>query len=349
MNKIKHLYIHIPFCKTICWYCDFKRSVCNQQVQKEYIQKIVDEIQSKYRNCFFETIYIGGGTPNCLDLLIEPLLIELSTHVSNDCEYTIECNPEFLDDKQIKLFKKYKVNRISLGVQSTNDEILKQIGRKHKTQDVINAIDLLRKNQLNNFSIDLIYGFNEQTIEDLKNDFNFIKKYKIPHVSFYCLEVKNNSAFGKMNYKMDELKAESMLKYIIDNFNSLKYRRYEVSNWAISKQNESKHNLAYWNTNDWIGLGYGAFGLENMNYYENVGSHLKWTRKNHKLSEREYYQQIWIMGLRTIYGLNLKNPIHKNAYIFFKDQVTKKNLKISTTSIKAKNLNTIDNTLIEII
>ncbi len=350
MNRVNHLYIHIPFCNSICWYCDFKRSVCNnQQIKIKYVDDLVSQISTKYKDSKFKTIYIGGGTPNSLHELLIPLLKELSNHLQDEYEFTIECNPECINDEQLKIFKTYKINRISLGVQSTNDNLLNKIGRKHKTDQVIKAIELLKSNGFNNYSIDLIYGFNEQTLDDIYEDFEFIQKYNIPHVSWYSLEVKNNSAFGKLNYQLDEQKAEDMLKVIESMFEKLGYERYEVSNWCVNSKYESQHNLAYWNTYDWIGLGYGAFGLEQKNYYENIGQITSYKQKSYSLSNKEYYQQIWIMGLRTKYGLNLNNDIHKQAYEYFKNKVNPKNLKISKSNIQAKNLNTIDNILIEII
>ena len=349
MNQVKHLYIHIPFCNHICWYCDFKRSVENESVKKEYINLLINKLKTQYKGLKFETVYIGGGTPNSLGKDLYPLLEELNNYLENNCEFTIECNPECVNDNQVKEFKKYKINRISLGVQSTNNNVLKQIGRKHNLNDVISAIDCLKKNSFDNFSIDLIYGFNEQTVGDIEKDFEFIHKFKIPHVSFYSLEVKNNSVFGKCNYELNENKIEEMLKTIEQRFIDLGYERYEVSNWCVNQKYESSHNLAYWNSSDWIGLGYGAFGFENRNYYQTNGTVLKWKTKNHLLTNEEYYQQIWIMGLRTKYGLNLNNSMHKKAFEYFSNRINKKDLVIKNNSITVKNLNTLDNVLIEII
>ncbi len=349
MNKVEHLYIHIPFCNHICWYCDFKRSIENNNIKKQYVNLLISKLQNEYKDNKFKTVYIGGGTPNSLKEDLYPLLEELSKHLQKDCEYTIECNPESVNSNQVKVFLKYGVNRISLGVQSTNDEVLKKIGRRHTISDVVNSIDCFRKNNLENFSIDLIYGFNEQSIQDIKSDLDFVSKYKIPHVSFYSLEVKNNSVFGKCNYKLNEERVEEMLKVIEESFEALNYERYEISNWAKEPKFESKHNLAYWNSRDWIGLGYGAFGFENKVYYEICGSNLKWQKKEHHLSNEEYYQQIWIMGLRTKYGLDLNDTNHKLAFEYYSNKVNKKELNIKKDKVTIKNMNTLDNVLIQII
>lgn len=348
MNQVNHLYIHIPFCNHICWYCDFKRSLSDDKTKSQYVDLLIKELNDKYKNYKFKTIYIGGGTPNCLNGNLYRLLNELSNHLQDDYEFTIECNPEFITDKQVKAFVDYKVNRISLGVQSTNDNILKQIGRKHTIKDVENAINII-KNNIINFSIDLIYGFNEQTIEDIERDFEFIKKYKIPHISFYSLEIKDNSIYGRMNYRINETDIEDKLKFIEAKFLELGYIRYEVSNWCRDLSFTSKHNLAYWNSADWIGMGYGAFGFQNLDYYNVSGSSLNWTVEHHRLTEEELYQQVFIMGLRTIYGLDLNNKLHNNAYQYYKNKLNKKEILIKNNHIVAKNLNTIDNMLIDLI
>jgi oxygen-independent coproporphyrinogen-3 oxidase len=184
IRKVKHLYVHIPFCNSICTYCDFVRYVRNDQTKEEYVNKIIEQIKHQYKNHKFSTIYIGGGTPNCLnDDLLNKLLCTLSHYLLNKYEFTIECNPELITDTQIRTLKQNKVNRVSIGVQSINDSLLRKIHRKHTLIDVKKAIDKLRKFKINNISIDLIYGFNEQTLSNIKDTCTFIKKHKIPHVS----------------------------------------------------------------------------------------------------------------------------------------------------------------------
>jgi oxygen-independent coproporphyrinogen-3 oxidase len=223
----KHLYIHIPFCNAICTYCDFKRYIKNDEIKNEYVARIIHDIK-KIDNNKFDSIYIGGGTPNCLsDSALSLLLNECKKHCSKKTEFTIECNPESVNDKQVKIFIKNNVNRVSLGVQTTNNALLKRMNRKHNLNDVKNAIKIFRNNNLNNISCDFIYGFNEIKNTDLKTTINFINEYKIPHVSFYSLETKPNSILTKTGYKIKEEKQESDLKYIESH---LKLSRYEISN-----------------------------------------------------------------------------------------------------------------------
>ncbi len=349
MNQVNHLYIHIPFCEHICWYCDFKRSLSDDKTKTQYVDLLIKELNDKYKNHKFKTIYIGGGTPNCLKNNLYRLLDELSNHLQDDYEFSVECNPEFLTDEQVKIFLNYKVNRISLGVQSTSDNILKQIGRSHTVKDVENAVNIIKNNSVNNFSIDLIYGFNEQSIEDIQRDFEFIDKYKIPHVSYYSLEIKDNSIYGKLSYHINEINVEEKLKFIETKFLQLGYIRYEVSNWCKDLSFTSKHNLAYWNSVDWVGMGYGAFGFQDFDYYNISGNNLNWIVNHHKLTNQELYQQIFIMGLRTIYGLDLNNELHNRAYKYYKNKLNKKMISIKNNHLVAKNLNTIDDILIELI
>ena len=214
-KKVNSLYIHIPFCKSICSYCDFVRMVSKTQKQEDnYVNLICKQIKKQCKNKF-ETIYIGGGTPNSLNLNnLNKLLSTCNKIRKTNCEFTIECNPEFVDKKQINLFKKYGVNRISLGVQSTNELINKKFNRKHSLIDVTNAIKLLRINKIININLDFIYGYELMKLKDIKNDINFVINNKIPHVSFYSLEVNNNSILAKQNYKNDELKIEKHFAYI---------------------------------------------------------------------------------------------------------------------------------------
>ena len=351
MNKrVNNLYIHIPFCKSICTYCDFVRIVPKSQKQEDsYINLICDQIIKECKNKF-ETIYIGGGTPNSLSFKnLNKLLTICKKIKKNNCEFTIECNPEFVDKQQVTLFKKYGVNRISLGLQSTNELINKKFNRKHILSHVINAIKLLRINNINNISLDFIYGYELMELKDIKDNINFVINYKIPHVSFYSLEVKNNSILTKQNYKSNDIKIDKQFAYIIKQMKSNKFIRYEVSNWCINSKFQSKHNLCYWNTKDWKAIGLGAYGLENMNYYHYDGDINKLHKVIKHYNLHEYYFHVVMMGLRLICGLNLKNQLHARAFNYFKNKIDPNLILIKNHHIKAKNINQIDEILISII
>ena len=346
-RKVEHLYIHIPFCKSICSYCDFVRSVpkCANEINN-YLSILVKDIKHECKSLKFKTIYIGGGTPHSLtNDQLEYLLSELSKHLAKNYEFTIECNPEFINQSQINVFKKYKVNRISLGVQTRNNKILKEFNRKHTNNQVDNAVKLLQKNKITNISVDFIYGYSKMTQQDIDKDIKFILDNHIPHVSFYSLELKPNSVLTKTKYQLNDELIDKQLAYIIKKFKDNKYIHYEVSNWCINKKYQSQHNLAYWNTKQWKALGYGAYGFENMVYYHFD----KDKRINQKYSLKEYYQHILIMGLRLTSGLNLKNQDHKKAWNYFKNKIDPQLYFVKNNNVIVKDINKLDDILINII
>jgi oxygen-independent coproporphyrinogen-3 oxidase len=227
----RHLYIHIPFCKNICTYCDFVRfKNCENKIDS-YLKKIIKDIDTQVSAKTLDSIYIGGGTPNCLTIpQLKLLLKKCAQFIHKKTEFTIECNPEFVSHAQAKLFQSCGVNRISLGAQTTNNLILKKYGRKHTVQDLVTAIKILQKNKLTNLSLDFIYGFNELTNKDLQKSIDFIEEHKIPHVSFYALELKAKAIITHNSYQINELQSDTQLAYIIKHLDAKKYHRYEVSN-----------------------------------------------------------------------------------------------------------------------
>ncbi|MCQ2748274.1 MAG: radical SAM protein [Mycoplasmoidaceae bacterium] len=187
----KSLYIHIPFCKKFCAYCDFVKCIYLSGKADKYIDLVIKKLPKNK----FETIYLGGGTPNCLsDEQLEKLLKALSKRLTSNHEFTIECNPEFVSDNQTKIFAKYKVNRISLGVQTLDFKVLKSMNRSNNKLVVKRAIEILQKNKITNISCDLIYGFIGQTNQSIKNDIDFLISNKVKHISCYSLEIKQNTA-----------------------------------------------------------------------------------------------------------------------------------------------------------
>ena len=197
MTRIKHLYIHVPFCNTICSYCDFCHKVYNQELSNKWLDTIEKEIENKCKDNY-ETIYIGGGTPTSLsNEQLDKLLSFVKPYSNNVIEYTIEVNPESLDIDKINIFNKYGINRISMGVQTSNEEELILINRKHSFEDVKQKIQLLKDNGLTNISIDLMYSLPNQTIPSLNKTINDFISLDIPHVSLYSLTIEENSVFGK--------------------------------------------------------------------------------------------------------------------------------------------------------
>jgi len=346
----KSLYIHIPFCKKFCAYCDFVKCIYNKDKANQYIDLVIKHLNTKYKTNKFETVYIGGGTPNSLsDQQLDKLLSNVSKHLANSYELTIELNPEFVTDSQVKILSKNKVNRVSIGVQTLDPALLKTMNRINQKFMVETAIAKLLKANITNISCDLIYGFNNQTIESIKNDIDFLIANNVKHLSLYSLEIKENTAWGKQGYKIDQYQMEDELKFIIDYFNKLGWNRYEVSNWAISPKYQSKHNVAVWNTNDWAAIGLGAHGMENKTLYHYEGSLLDWKLAKEKLSDFDLYYQVLLMGLRLTKGLDLSNPLHAKTYKFFKTRMDQDYLiEKSSKRIWCNNINLLDNFLVKL-
>lgn len=349
MNQAKHLYIHIPFCHRICTYCDFYRKKSNSyQEKKNYIEKIILEIKPLKEK--FETIYIGGGTPNFLDDdILDLFLNECKDKLANDYEFTIECNPEFLTLNQASILNKNKVNRVSLGVQTTNENILKLLNRQHKNIDVTNAVRYLNQNNITNISFDFIYNLPLMSLSDLKKDIDFALNNKATHLSFYALEIKEGSTLNKQKYKIDESSENDQFEFLENQLNKSNFKRYEISNWSLNGNFNSKHNIAYWKMNDWKAIGVSAYGYENNRYYKNEGNTENWIKKIEQWSEVETYQNILIMGLRMIEGIDLSIPINLKAYNHFKNKIDDKNIVIENNKLRAKNINLLNDILIEII
>lgn len=311
------LYIHIPFCKHICSYCDFPKKVPYNELQiTKYIDKLISELakySKYYKDC--DTIYIGGGTPNLLsDYELERLLKEIAKYKIKYQEYSIECNPELITENQIKLFKKYGINRISLGMQTTSNLGLKLLNRYHNKEDVEKSIHLLKKYNLNNINLDLIYGCFNQTMTDLKNDLDFIKEMDVKHVSAYTLILEEKTKLS-LQYKekdFDEDLIADMTILVNSELRQMGFEHYEISNYAKPKY-ESIHNLKYWNKEEYIGLGMGGCSYLNHQRITNpslINLYLKDAGASiENLSTLDEKKEYIILGLRKIVGIN------KNDYI----------------------------------
>lgn len=347
INKLEHLYIHIPFCKNICAYCDFVRQLKNDdKVVDAYIECVTKEVNSIKNK--LSTIYIGGGTPNCLsNSQLNLLLKHAHVRLNNKYEFTIELNPELVTMQQAMILKANGVNRVSIGVQTTNNAILHKFNRQHSLKHVIKAIANLNKVGITNINLDFMYGFNELKSKDINKAIQFIKTHNIKHVSWYALELKENSVLSKTNYKLNDEKIEDHLKLIIKRMHDIKFKRYEVSSWAKSSNYESIHNKAYWLTKDWRAIGFGGWGLEKRVYYSNIGSVNDWHKHKQKYSAHEYYLHILLMGLRLTKGLNLNNKTYWKAYLHFKDKL--KFVHIKNNHLIADNINLLNECLVNIV
>ena len=309
-NKVQSLYIHIPFCTHLCDYCDFPKLQYFRNFAEKYIESLIKEIES-YKIKNLKTIYIGGGTPTALnDDLFEKLLSYLAKYIKTVKEYTIEVNPESLTNSKLLIAKKYGVNRISIGVETTNDKILRAINRQHTFEDVKTAIINARNNGFDNLNVDLIIGLPHVNKAQFKEDLNNLVNLGIEHISCYSLTVHPNTVFG---IKGIEEPTDSFARDLYDyaeNFLKEKgFIHYEISNWAKPGR-ESLHNLTYWKDEQYYGVGLGAAGYINGIRYKNTRNLDKYLSGNYvdekeivdKKDDRTYFI---MLNLRTIYGIDL--------------------------------------------
>jgi oxygen-independent coproporphyrinogen III oxidase len=311
---MKGLYVHIPFCEHICHYCDFvKRVPKNKEMIDTYLTALQHEIES-YQDHFqsIETIYIGGGTPSMLDVHQLELLFEVLKSI-HPLEYTIEVNPESYSIEKGELFKKYGINRISLGVQTFNDQLLNYLNRKHTKQLVFDVVAHLKSIGFSRISIDLIYAIPGQTLENLFQDLKYIKDLDITHVSCYSLILEEKTYFyhqylrGKFE-QMDEDAEAKMYEILMEELKKQGFEHYEISNYA-KNGHYSKHNLIYWTLGEYIGVGLGAHGFVNGYRTQNhrvLPQYLKNPIEEKKFQEVDVLlQDELIFGLRKIGGVSL--------------------------------------------
>ena len=271
MNKPSSLYIHIPFCNSICTYCDFAKLLYRKEFVDLYLISLKKEIESYQIPHNLKTVYVGGGTPTSLDDEQFSFLLSLiDDYVGDVEEYTFEANPESLSVSKLEMMKKHHVNRLSIGVESTNDKILKSINRLHTWEDVKRAYLEARRIGFDNISFDLIIGLPNVSDEMLINDINNIIELNPEHISCYSLTIHPQTVMGIKGYKElsdDEIRR----KYDLINEILMKhgYTHYEISNWA--KVNKvSKHNYVYWKCEHYYGVGLNASGYIDNIRYENT-------------------------------------------------------------------------------
>lgn len=348
-NKIKGLYIHIPFCRHICYYCDFDRCIYDISLAQRYLKHLEKEIDLIQQD-EFQTIYIGGGTPTSLDYNYLEYLLEMLSRFKNVEEYTIEINPETFDNEKANLLKKYGINRVSIGVQTFNENLLEMIGRKHKNIDVINTLQYLDTVGIKNRSIDLMFGFKEQSLIDVINDLKKAVMLDIQHVSIYDLEVYPRSKFGMQKYqKADDETTYIMYQTIIDFLNRHSYKQYEISNFAIHGY-QSKHNKIYWNYYDYMAVGLSACGKIGHIRYENTSNFIQYFKDNYrqkeeKLSNKELEFEAVMMNLRMNKGIDIIEFDKRFQCNILSDyhQAIEKNINLGLLEIKNNHLKTTDN------
>jgi oxygen-independent coproporphyrinogen-3 oxidase len=313
---VKGLYIHIPFCEYICHYCDFvKRVPKNKEMVDDYLKALVKEIH-QYEKHFntIETIYIGGGTPSMLD---PEQLVFLLSHLKDihPVEFSIEVNPESYTYQKGEILKKYGVNRVSLGVQTFNQELLHYLNRGHTNDQVFKVVNHLKHIGINFISIDLIYAIPKQTYEDLRYDLKMINELDITHVSCYSLILEEKTYFYHQyirgNFKqVDEDVEATMYKMVMDELKNQGFEHYEISNFA-KHGHYSLHNMIYWTLGEYIGVGLGAHGfIDGKRTYNEraLPKYIDHYIKEETLQTKDMMiQDELIFGLRKIKGLEISD------------------------------------------
>ena len=304
-------YIHIPFCDNICTYCDFCKRYSNKKIVNAYLNALKKEVIDNYQGEVLKTIYIGGGTPSSLDIndLKKLLNIVKLLKINKDYEFTFECNPESVTKEKLILLKENGVNRISLGVETTNNKLLKYLGRKHTFDTVKRKIKLIKKVGINNISVDLIYALPNETLSDLRNDLDSILELDVNHISTYSLEIHNHTILGINKTKpiMEELDSD-MYEFICNYLKEHGYNHYEISNFC--KNNTfSHHNMVYWKNEEYYGFGLGASGYNDSIRYDNTRSMSNYCKGNRrlnteKISKQDKISYELILGFRLINGIN---------------------------------------------
>lgn len=316
MINYRGLYIHIPFCNHICNYCDFPKMVSSREVMHKYILRLIEEFDL-YKPYYdsIKTIYIGGGTPNVLsDNDLELLLKKIESLNIDYTEYSVEVNPELLTESQVILFKKYGINRVSIGAESFNDSHLEYLGRHHKKKDIFNSINLLNKYNINNINIDLIFAHPLDSLSNIKEELEIIKSLDISHISLYSLILEERTVFYYKWLKNEfkevlEDDAADMMEHIDSSLKNMGYHHYEISNYS-KPGFESIHNTSYWKCMEYIGLGLGASGYLDSVRYDNTKVLSKYlysfNKEEVKLSIDDKKSEYFMLGLRMLDGVSLK-------------------------------------------
>jgi putative oxygen-independent coproporphyrinogen III oxidase len=339
------IYIHMPYCKTKCPYCDFAsfaNDLTNHNKYKEYTSALINEIRFRMpadyltKKPLIKTIFFGGGTPslhsaeeyqNILNVLQEYFVFD------NNIEISLEANPGTIDEEKLFGFLGVGINRISIGVQSFDEALLNKLGRGHSVEDTRNAIRILQALDLQSWSLDLIYGLPKQSLDSWQETLGEALSYNPPHISAYALSIEQNTPYGayyKNSHHQDlpiEDELVAMYHQAHDSFLASGLNRYEISNWA-KPGHEAKHNLTYWYAAEYYAFGLSAHGYINSRRYANTrdlkkyledfssvypNSDKKYNFHNVvellEISEDEKLEERIILNLRLASGLDLTGAI----------------------------------------
>ncbi len=369
-NKEMGIYVHIPFCKKKCDYCDFISFSNKNSKMQEYIEAVLKEIELQKIKKQITTIYIGGGTPSYIDSkYIKEILCEIcKKNVADNAEITIEVNPGTVTLEKLKDYKMTGINRLSIGLQTTNDELLKQIGRIHNVEQFLETYKMAREVGFKNINVDLMLGLPNQRIKDLKDSLEKIIQLQPEHISVYSLIVEegtpiaNKIESGELELPEEELE-RNMYWYVKNTLELNGYKHYEISNFT-KKGFESKHNMNCWNQEEYVGIGIAAHSYRDITRYsntENMSEYIKNVRSNklernriiHEIQkEDDTKKEYMLLGLRKIEGISIKkfkekfgdNPIYlyRNELKKLSDEnlinIDEDNIRLTNKGIDLANL-----------
>ena len=310
---MKSVYIHIPFCKSICSYCDFCKVFYYPKWSHEYLVKLKEEIEDQYNGEKVKSIYIGGGTPSVLSLSEIKFLMSLISvfHLIDDYEFTFECNLEDIKPELLEVLKNGGVNRLSIGIQSFQKENLKILGREHDFADALEKMKFIRNYGFSNVNLDLIYAIPGETLKDLKEDLKLFLKLKPDHISTYSLMIEPHTILSYEHFaSINEEQDLGMYELVCKTLKKAGFTHYEVSNFA-KKKKKSIHNLTYWNNEEYYGFGLSASGYLEQIRYTNTRNLSQYLRGDYHgveeiLSKQDIMDNEVMLGLRKLEGVNKK-------------------------------------------
>jgi putative oxygen-independent coproporphyrinogen III oxidase len=329
---VKSAYFHIPFCAQICYYCDFNKVFFHGQPVDEYLEAMENEMKrtvEAFPTDRLDTLFVGGGTPTVLEMKqLDFFLQSIYKHFRfsiHEVEFTFEANPNELSKEKLQLLKEAGVNRLSFGVQTFDDSLLKAIGRTHRYEDVMKTIALAKEIGFENISIDLMYGLPQQTLAQFQTDLEIAFSLDIQHISAYSLIIEPKTIFynlmrkGKLPLPTEEEEAQ-MYEEAMRQMEIHGYRQYEISNYARPSF-ESRHNLTYWNNEEYYGIGAGAHsyvgGVRRANikpinkYIETVQETGFPYLEVHHVTVSEQMEEEMFLGLRKTEGVSKQRFLEK--------------------------------------
>ncbi len=306
----KSLYVHIPFCHRICAYCDFAKVLYEERWAFSYVKEIEKEIAAIGINEPLNTVYVGGGTPSILpNQALKELLSFLKPLLGEGYEFTIEANPEDIDEEKLEIFRSCGVNRISIGIESSSPRLLALMGRNHTFEKAKEAVSLIKAASFAKISVDMIYALPNETEKEVKRDLSAFLDLGVNHISTYCLSVNPGTAFHNAGYaEMDEEMAGEQYELILETLRAAGYRRYEVSNFAKNGE-YSKHNLVYWRDEEYYAAGLGASGYVDGVRFDNTRNLTKYLNGEHRekeerLSKESELEDYFLTNLRLDDGFS---------------------------------------------